>query len=378
MALINNPFIVYGYKGAEYFCDREKETDKMLSALHSERNVTLVAPRRMGKTGLIKHVFNNIEEHHPEVRTFYIDIYATHSLDELVRLLAETVIGRLDTITQSVLRGIQTFFSRWSPKISIDQLTGLPTVTLDIRAGEGHDSLRQVFEYMKASGKRCYVAIDEFQQILSYPETGVEALIRSYIQFLPNVYFIFAGSQQHVMEQMFMSANRPFFQSSMVIALQGIDKGSYLAFANHHLAAQGRQINEATFNHIYDTAQGVTWYVQSVLHAIYSHQSEAIDRALVDEVIDELIGEQTLSYQNYCSWLTANQHALLRAIAVEGIVKAPLSQAFILTHRLPTPSSVKTALEALEDKQLISRSPAGYAVSDLLFALWLRKHENKQ
>lgn len=374
MAKINNPFIVYGYKGPDYFCDRERETEKMLKTLDSERNITLVAPRRMGKTGLIKHVFYHMGQHSQEARCFYIDIYATHSLDELVGLLAEAVIGRLDTVSQSVLRGIQTFFSRWSPKISIDQLTGLPSITLDIRAGEGHESLRQVFEYMKQSGRRCYVAIDEFQQILNYPETGVEALIRSYIQFLPNVYFIFSGSQQHVMQQMFMSANRPFFQSSMVIALQGIEKKAYLAFANQHFASQGRHVDEGTFSYIYDMARGVTWYVQSVLHAIYDHREEFIDRRMVDEVIEELIEEQTLSYQSYCLWMTTNQFSLLRAIAAEGVVSAPLSQAFLASHHLPAASSVKTALKALEDKQLISRLPEGYAVSDILFALWLKKN----
>ena len=373
MTLINNPFIVYGYKGPDYFCDRKKETKKILSTLRSERNITLVAPRRMGKTGLISHVFNHIRSNNPEVRCFYIDIYATHSLDELVRALGEAVIGKLDTVTRSALRGIQSFFSAWRPKISIDQSTGMPSVELDIKSGEGHESLRQIFEYMRQSGRRCYVAIDEFQQILEYPETGVEALIRSYIQFIPNVYFIFAGSQQHVIEQMFMSANRPFFQSSMVIALQGIDKSEYLAFANHHLASQGRSMDAATFNSIYNLAGGVTWYVQSVLHAIYDHRERAVDSALVDEVVEELIEEQTLSYQSYCSWLTANQHALLRAIAAEGIVKAPLSQSFLKTHQLSAASSVKSALKALEVKQLISRTPEGYTVSDLFFALWLRK-----
>lgn len=374
MVQINNPFIVYGYKGPAYFCDREQETERIVSALDSERNVTLVAPRRMGKTGLIKHVFNKIESESSETRCFYIDIYATHSIDELVGLLASTIIGKLDTVTQSVLRGIQTFFSRWSPRVSIDQMTGMPSVTLDIREGEGHESLKQVFEYMRQSGRRCYVAIDEFQQILSYGETGVEALMRSYIQFLPNVYFIFSGSQQHVMEQMFMSADRPFFQSSMVVALQGIDRVAYRSFANHHLGGQNREIDERTFDYVYDMARGVTWYVQSVLHAIYDHREEPIDRGLVDYVVEELVEEQTMSYQNYCLWLTTNQRLLLRAIAADGMVGAPLSQAFISRHRLPAASSVKTALRALEDKQLVSRTPEGYMVSDLFFSLWLRKH----
>ena len=77
MATLNNPFVVYGYKGAEYFCDRQKETEKMISTLHNERNITLVAPRRMGKTGLIHHVFHQMEEQYEGVKCFYLDIFAT-------------------------------------------------------------------------------------------------------------------------------------------------------------------------------------------------------------------------------------------------------------------------------------------------------------
>ena len=72
MARLNNPFVVYGYKGAEYFCDRQKETEKMISSLHNERNITLVAPRRMGKTGLIHHVFHQMEEQYEGVKCCYV------------------------------------------------------------------------------------------------------------------------------------------------------------------------------------------------------------------------------------------------------------------------------------------------------------------
>ena len=217
MARLNNPFVVYGYKGAEYFCDRQKETEKMISSLHNERNITLVAPRRMGKTGLIHHVFHQMEEQYAEVKCFYLDIFATKNLEQMVQLMASEIIGKLDTVSQSALRKVQEFFSCWRPTLTIDELTGIPSFSLDLKPSEGKESLKRIFEYLKQSGKRCYIAIDEFQQILSYPEDGVEAMIRSYIQFLPNVYFVFSGSQQHMMQEMFLSANRPF--AGVVFAL---------------------------------------------------------------------------------------------------------------------------------------------------------------
>jgi AAA+ ATPase superfamily predicted ATPase len=370
---LNNPFVVYGYKGPEYFCDREAETEKLMSTLHGERNVTLIAPRRMGKTGLIQHVFNRISTVDKEIKCFYIDIFATKNLEQLVQLLANEIIGKLDTVSQAALRNIQAFFSSFRPTLTSDELTGTPTFSLDIQPTEREASLKRIFEYMKASGRRCYVAIDEFQQILSYPEKGTEALIRSYIQFLPNVYFIFSGSRQHMMQEMFLSANRPFFQSSMVLSLQPIGEAKYLDFANEMLHQDGRTIDADAFQYIYNVSEGITWYIQSILHGIYDHRNVRIDRALTDDVIQEIIGEQTATYENYLAWLTENQQNLLRAIASERLVEAPLSQDFIRTHHLPAPSSVKTALNALADKQLITRTPKGYSVSDLFFAMWLRK-----
>ena len=167
MATINNPFVMYGYKGAEYFCDREKETVKMMTSLHNERNITLVAPRRMGKTGLIHHVFQQLEKQYDDVKCFYLDIFATKNLEQMVQLMASEIIGKLDTISQSALRKVQEFFSSWRPTLTIDELTGIPTFSLDLKPNEGRESLKRIFEYMKQSGKRCYVAIDEFQQIMN-------------------------------------------------------------------------------------------------------------------------------------------------------------------------------------------------------------------
>lgn len=371
MATINNPFIVYGYKGAEYFCDREQETDSMMRTLHGERNITLIAPRRMGKTGLIRHVFEEIDMRDPEVRCFYLDIFATKSMEQLVKLFASTIIGQLDSFSEAAMRRIQEFFYGLRPSVTFDQLTGQPTVSLDVRPSEANESLKHIFAYIRQSGRRCYIAIDEFQQILTYPEQNVEALIRSYIQFLPNAYFIFSGSQQHMMEEMFLSANRPFFQSSTVMTLQPIDAEKYLTFANGFLAPQGRTLTKDVLEHIYSLTDRITWYVQSIMHGIYEHTDEPIDRDLVNTVLSELIEEQSSTYQNYCVWLTGNQLDLLRAIAREGYVQEPLSHGFASAHRLPSASSIKTALKSLSDKMLVSKTPQGYCVSDRFFSHWL-------
>ena len=93
----NNPFLIAGYYSPEFFCDREAETSAILDALHNGRNVTLIAPRRMGKTGLIRHAFYRLQEQKTDIATLYMDIYSTQSMGDFVRVFANTVLGKLDT-----------------------------------------------------------------------------------------------------------------------------------------------------------------------------------------------------------------------------------------------------------------------------------------
>ena len=127
-----NPFLVYGYNSPEYFCDREKETDKMISALQNGRNLTLISPRRMGKTGLIKNVFYRMkQEKNPNAAYFYMDINPTRDLKAFIQLLAQNVLGELDTLSQNILRQMTAFFKSCRPIISTDERICMPTVTLD-------------------------------------------------------------------------------------------------------------------------------------------------------------------------------------------------------------------------------------------------------
>lgn len=372
MERLNNPFVIYGYKGAEYFCDRRKETETVVNALHNERNMVLISPRRLGKTGLIHHAFSQIEKAGEETKCFYIDINATRNLQQFVQLLAKTVIGKVDTASQSVIRKISGFFSAYKPTLSLDELTGLPTFSITVSNEQKEESLKHILEYLKESGKRIYIAIDEFQQIAEYPEKGTEALLRSYIQFVPNVVFIFAGSKQHIMAEMFTSAKRPFYQSSQMLSLSEIGIAEYHHFADRLMNAKGMTINEATFTYLYNMVDGQTWYVQHILNRLYEYGGE-FDRAVVDKVVAELVNEQEVAFSNYYDSLTYNQSLLVVAIARDGAVKSVLSHEFILKHDLPAPSSVSLALKTLVNREFVYRYNGNYIIYDRFFAIWLRR-----
>lgn len=369
---MKNPFLVYGYVSPSYFCDREEESRKMLSALGNERNVTLIAPRRIGKTGLIKNVFYLMRGQKAGAACFYMDIFATRDLASFVRLFAETVLGQLDTLSDTVLHKLTSFFRTCRPVITTDQLTGVPTVSLDFVPDKSEQTLKEIFDYMAASGKNCYVAIDEFQQITSYPEKGTEALLRSYIQFIPNVHFIFAGSSRHLMEAMFTSAKRPFYQSSQLMVLGQIDEEVYYSFASSFFEKRGGNFTKDVFSWIYKRFDGHTWYMQVLLNRLYEQYETVNDVRQAESVLLQILEENTPVYQNFIALLTDNQLALMQAIAKEGLVIAPNSGEFIKRYGLKAPSSVNTAMKSLQEKELIYKSSAGYMVYDRFMGMWLQ------
>jgi AAA+ ATPase superfamily predicted ATPase len=265
----NNPFLISGYHSPEYFCDRKQETAKITDGLHNGRNITLIAPRRMGKTGLIRHTFQNINNQDSKIITLYMDIFSTQSLGDFVKLFANTVLGKLDSNPKKALNRITRFIRSCRPIFTIDELTGIPKVTIDVVPSEEENTLKEIFDYLASSEKRCYIAIDEFQQISEYPEQGVEALLRSYTQFVTNVNFIFAGSKKHIMQEMFTSSKRPFYQSSQIITIDAIEKEEYANFAIKHFSENNITLPKKIFDNIYDKYDGHTWYIQVMLNRLY-------------------------------------------------------------------------------------------------------------
>ena len=368
----NNPFLISGYYGPEFFCDREQEAGSILEALQNGRNVTLTAPRRMGKTGLIRHVFYRLKEQQPDIVTFYLDIYSTQSLGDFVRLLAAAVLWKLDSAPQKAFSRISQFFRSCRPVFTFDEITGVPKVTIDVAPAEEENTLKEMFEYLGSSEKRCYVAIDEFQQIAEYPEKGVEALLRSYIQFLPNVNFIFAGSKQHLMQEIFTSSKRPFYQSTQPLTIGPIQRDEYTSFAIGHFAMRNVRLPQDVFDSIYEKYEGHTWYVQCLLNRLYGYDRD-VDMELVAYATEQILSEYSYTYADLLKAYTSGQVRLLKAIAKEGSVKEVLAGDFINTYRLRAASSVSAALKKLLENELVYQTADGYIIYDRFMGEWLRR-----
>ncbi len=372
MIKAENPFFVYGYGGPKYFCDRKDETDLLISALKNGRNITLLSPRRMGKTGLILHAFNKIKEQNKNATCFYMDIFPTRSLEQFTALFGKTVLGTLDSLGKKALNTAIQAFKSCKVVVSADPISGSPQSTLEFQPQQTQSTLEEIFSYLKNSEKECFIAIDEFQQIAEYDDENVEALLRSQIQFCPNVHFIFSGSKHHLMSEMFSSVEHPFYRSTEIVNLHAITEEAYYEFANHWMKIAEIKFPREIFSALYERLEGHTWYMQSILNRLYEMHPEEISQKHINDCILRIINSETDSYQRLFSSLTANQNHLLTAIAQEGTVANINAGAFIGKYKLKTASSVNRALEYLLDKEFVMDTPKGYVVYDKFFALWLK------
>lgn len=286
----------------------------------------------MGKTGLVRHCFQ-----FPEIKqnyyTFFIDIYDSRSLRDLVFALSKEILGK-----SGQLGDIQD-----------------PSNTLD-----------EIFRYLEKADKPCLVAIDEFQQITEYAGGNVEATLRTYVQHCNNARFIFAGSQRHVMGNMFLTASRPFYQSVSMMHLESIPLEEYATFARRHFEQAGKNVEEGVVEEIYQRFEGVTWYIQKVLNALFDMTAErgVCDVKMVPEAIRQIIDSFRYTYSEILFRLPEKQKELLIAITKEGKAKAITSGAFIKKYKLASASSVQSALKGLLEKEFVTLEMGVYQTYD--------------
>lgn len=368
-----NPFIYQGYVSPYYFCDRTEETEELIANLQNGRNTVLISPRRIGKTGLIMNVFHRLKNIEKDSKCIYIDIFATKNQHDFVQLLGSAIAQEVMSKERQAMKRLLSFFGSWRPVFSVDPLTGIPTVSVSIEPTLTEETLKSIFAYLTQSKHQIYVAIDEFQQITNYPETGTEALLRSYIQFAPNVHFVFSGSKRHLMSQIFHSPDRPFYQSTVSMGLEPLHEEIYYDFARRFFEEKKGNLSQETFHYIYQRFDGVTRNVQLILNRLYETEKYVVKQEQADEAIRHIVNRNSMQYEELVGFLTDNQLSVVKAIAKEGIVVSPQSSDFIKKYELPGASSIKSALDGLIDKDIVYRGNKGYIVYDRFLELWMKR-----
>ncbi|MDD2595978.1 MAG: ATP-binding protein [Bacteroidales bacterium] len=370
-----NPFVLTPYESKEYFCDREQELSMLMDFVSNGRNVTLLSPRRMGKTGLIFRLFDEMSTKQSDVQCIYLDIFATDSLESFVKVLASAVSSVFSQNTK-IGRQFLDYLKHLRPLISYDPISGVPQISVTYQTeNEKEQTLKGILDFIDSRGVKVLLAIDEFQQIREYKNVCFEALLRGYIQMMKNTNFIFCGSKRKMMLDMFSNPRSPFYSSTVIFPLDSVNKESYKSFITALFAKDSRTIDDDAVEYILDWTRLHTFYTQSLCNMIYSEGSSHITMKEVDSAIAMILKLNEPIFFQYRELLTSGQWQYLEAVAKEGVITQPTAGKFLMKYKIGTPANSRRLLSSLLDKELIlsttTQEGTSYRVYDVFMEKWM-------
>jgi hypothetical protein len=372
---MSNPFKYGTVVSGEDFANRDKELRELASRLKETVRIFLVAPRRYGKTSLIKNVLAVLQK--KAMLTAYVDLYWATSSREFMELYVTNVIRGSKSIARRAAHFVRDFLPRLRPRLGFDP-SGNPELSLDISRETPAEVAEEVFhlpeQIAKAQGKRFVVVLDEFQEIVKLDGEALEKQLRAAIQHHTNVSYLFAGSKSHMLIDMVSEQTRPFYQMGALMTLDKIPKEQFSSFIKAKFVKSGKTISPAALNRILMESENVPHYAQLLSFYLWDHFQSVLqlEEAHVEEALCIILRGQEAAYLTIWEGLTLHQR---KTVKVAALLKGRLLTAKETIYRfhLESASNVAKSLSALCSKGILRREKGAYVFEDVFFCRWAER-----
>ena len=215
--------------------------------------------------------------------------------------------------------------------------------------------------------------LDEFQALLDLTEAEqFLGALRAEIQAQPEVTYIFAGSQQNQLVEMFYAKRSPFFKSAALMEIGTLHRSRFIKWLEKKFAGSDRSLAPGLWDAVFDFTHSVPGDVQDVCYHLWndSRKGQTITAKQLGETLLKILRERASGYLGMWGMLTANQQKLAQGLSRYGGIQY-LSQEFMLASGATSSASIKRGLEALESKGLIWKNEGVRIFTDPYFGLWI-------
>ena len=364
---MDNPFATVGYLGPETFCDREAETKKILSNIKNGRNTCLLSPRRLGKTALIQHVFHNL----PKWTCIYIDITGTESMTEFLKRFTT---GLYNASQKGV--SVREFLQSWKASVDFDPFTGGFSAGLSwVKPNQEKKTIEEVMKALSKT-KNLVIAFDEFQEIVNYNDNSMEGWLRSIAQQFPNIRFLYCGSHQRILREIFASQKRPFYHSADLVQLGKIDAQVYATFIKANLKKRRLKFSDPhQADWIYQYCRGFTAYIQEIGNSLFTLGTSPITDGIIFKCIGDLLIKYEPYFLTYKNNLTKTQYAVLKGFANKDKIYKVNGKEFMASVGISNSSVINRTIESLLKSLFIyedtDQNGKFYSMDNILFQRWM-------
>jgi hypothetical protein len=362
-----NPFVYSRPVGPDDLIDRDAETEELLRSAVGGHYVRLYAPRKFGKTSLLRRVLRDGERSEGLI-PILVDLYGVLSYADVTvrieRAYAKHLKGAIRRTVESLLQrtglGLSLGAYGISAKLQLDpRLDPIPAL---------HSLLDLPLQLEKSGGFRALIAFDEFQDVSNV--AGLDALLRSHIQHQGEVAsYVFAGSEPALMKQLFEEKERPLYGQAVPVRLGRLADADIATYVADRFDETARNVGDA-LTPLLAAARGHPQRAMLLAHHLWDELEQG-DAASLDDwhrahrrALVELQPEFDAHWRRFT---TVEQKTLRAVISGEG---SPYRRQVLERLQL-TKSSAQEGLRILAAIAVVEHLDARYVVIDPLFAEWI-------
>ena len=368
---------VYGVAVSDYnFIGRERETKRLLDNFKGGINVILMSPRRLGKTSLVKHVCNKLDD--KDIITVYLDIFGCKSEYDFYNKLTAEVLKQTASESELWFEEAKEFLYRLTPKISFSPEPNSDfSISLGItpKTHTPEEVLQMAETIAIKRKKRIVICIDEFQQIGEMANSKqIQARLRTVWQHQKHVSYCLFGSKHHLMSTIFLHRSMPFFQFGDTISLNKIATEDWVEYIVSHFADGKRTISHALAEEICKFTENYSAYVQQLAWLVFTlkEEGETVTEDDVKQAKNDLLATNDILFMQMIEPLSEFQLNFLRAIA-SGIKKDFGLSEVREEYNLGSYSNITRLKTALLERDLIEKQNTELVITDPIFAKWLKR-----
>ena len=368
---------VYGVAVSDYnFIGRERETKRLLDNFKGGINVILMSPRRLGKTSLVKHVCNKLDN--KDIITVYLDIFGCKSEYDFYNKLTAEVLKQTASKSELWFEEAKEFLYRLTPKISFSPEPNSDfSISLGItpKTHTPEEVLQMAETIAIKRKKRIVICIDEFQQIGEMANSKqIQARLRTVWQHQKHVSYCLFGSKHHLMSSIFLHRSMPFFQFGDTISLNKIATENWVEYIVSHFADGKRTISRELAEKICKFTENYSAYVQQLAWLVFTlkEEGETVTENDVRQAENDLLATNNILFMQMIEPLSEFQLNFLRAIA-SGIKKDFGLSEVREEYNLGSYSNITRLKTALLERDLIEKKETELVITDPIFAKWLKR-----
>jgi len=344
------------------FIGRQGEMDKLNQVIDSGNNLLLFSKRRLGKSSLIKKVF----EQRTDDVCLYCDVYDITRKEDFSRILLKSLSSF--GVKKSWLSWMTGVAKRLKVEMTIDPNSGKYALKPTIGALDFDGQMSEFFAAIDALSeqKRVVIALDEFQQVDAVKDIRMDAYLRKYIQERNDkVSFIFAGSKRHILTSMF-GYHAPLYEMATHHELQPLAFDAIKDYVTQYLT-----LDDDTLHHICTLADNETKLMQNIFHLLYvQYKKKPITLSLVDDVLTEIINEKEATFRLIYDGFNNSQKIAIKIVA-------KYQQNFyadeVLKQEGISKSALQSAIKQLFAREIIDRTEDIYFIPDRTLELWVKR-----